>query len=73
MKLTKREEEVFDNIREGISDTSQLRAFTQFDLDQIKEILVRLEDLNLITLERSFDRVYNEDFWNAKLNEGILK
>ena len=67
MKLTKKEEEILDNIQEGISDTSILRTFTEFDLDTIKEIMNRLERLELIEIVKKYDEHYKEDYWNAKI------
>tara|TARA_Y100000034_G_scaffold106972_1_gene136086 strand:+ start:34 stop:240 length:207 start_codon:yes stop_codon:yes gene_type:complete len=67
MKLTKKEEEILDNIQEGISDTSILRTFTEFDLETIKEIMNRLERLNLIEVTKKYDEHYKEDYWDAKI------
>jgi len=67
MKLNKFEEEIFENIKDGVSDTCQLKAFTQFSAEEIKEILIKLERLDLIALERKFDKYYNEDYWEARI------
>ena len=69
MELTKQEFEVLWNIEEGISDTSQLQVFTNFNLEELKKILLKLEKLNLITIDKKFDKSYNEDYWNASTTE----
>jgi len=67
MKLTKDEEEVLENIQEGISDTGVLRLFTNLDLEKIKEIMNKLERLGLIEIVRKYDEHYKEDYWDAKI------
>lgn len=67
MRLTKNEEEILENIQEGVSDTGVLRSFTTLNLDEIKEIMIKLERLNLIEIVRKYDEHYKEDYWNAKI------
>jgi len=69
MKLSKQELEVLDDIQEGISDTHQLRIFVNCNLSSILKILIKLETLNLIKINKKFDKTYNEKYWEAILTE----
>ncbi|MBS3073261.1 hypothetical protein J4465_00475 [Candidatus Pacearchaeota archaeon] len=67
MKLNKKELEILENISEGNSDTHQLKIFTNFDLNKILEIIIKLEKLKLIDLVKKQDKSYNEEYWDAKI------
>jgi hypothetical protein len=69
MELTDQELKVLINIKEGRSDTHQLNIFTDFNLEQIKKILLRLEILGLITINNKYDKTYNEDCLEATLTD----
>jgi len=69
VSLSKEETEILAHIREGISDTHQLKAFTGLNLDKLKVILGNLEKAGLIKLIKKYDKHYREDFWDASLTE----
>ncbi|MBS3167745.1 hypothetical protein J4216_01330 [Candidatus Woesearchaeota archaeon] len=72
MKLTKEAFEILSNIEEGMNDLNQIYTSTNLEKDKIKEIFLKLEKLNLITITKKYDSYYKEDYWNAKTTkEGL--
>ena len=67
MKLKEDEVEIFESIKEGISDTYQLTLFTRLEEAHIKNVMVKLENIGLIRINKKFDKYYNDEQWNAEL------
>jgi len=67
MRLKEDEMEIFENIKEGVSDTYQLAIFTKLEEARIKNIMEKLERIGLIKIIKKFDEFYNEEYWNAEL------
>ena len=67
MDLSKEEQEVLDNIREGITDSYQIQNFTHLSFEKIKLIFEKLEKLGFINILRKHDQTYNDEYWDCTL------
>jgi RIO-like serine/threonine protein kinase len=69
MKLDKKEFDILWGINEGMKWLNELTVFSQLEESLVKDILLKLEKLKLVKLEKKIDKYYQEENWIAKLND----
>ena len=72
-KLNKQEFSVLWQLEEGGYFPEDITPFTGLDESKVQQILVKLEKIGLVAIEKKYDEYYKKENWSLKLNKEKAK
>ena len=68
-KLSKKEFLVLWSIEEGMDNLDSVYVSTGIEINELKKIFDKLENLKFVKVTRKFDNHYKKDYWQAETKD----